>query len=251
MIRVADKPRRDMPETINMKEEIKKLLDLQEMDSAIFDFKSRLESFPARFAEMDASLESKKSGMASAEEELKSLLVLKNGKEVDMQAKEERIKKHEGDLYSIKNNKEYQALQHEINSIKADVSLIEEAIIGLFDQIEAAQAKFADEKKKFEDEKAAVEKEKSAIKQEERGLRSELEAVESKRSASAEAVAPEVLSRYQRILDKRGRTAVAVIKEEFCGGCNMHLRPQIINDAKIKRDLVLCENCARILYAEE
>jgi uncharacterized protein len=240
-----------MPETIDIREELKKIMDLQEIDSQIFDLKAKMEFFPQRLEEMDASLESKKSGMKEAEESLKSLQVIKNEKEMDMQAKEEKIKKHEGDLYQIKNNKEYQALQQEINSIKADVSLIEEAIIGLFDQIEASQVRFAEEKLKFEEERAVVEKEKEIIKNEERALIQQLSDLDAKRMASAGTIASEVLAQYQRILDKRGRAAVATIKEEFCGACNMHLRPQIINDAKLKKGIVLCESCARILYAEE
>jgi uncharacterized protein len=240
-----------MPEAIDVRGELKKLIELQGVDLEMFELKSELDSFPARLAEMDASLETKKSGMNAAEQELKRLQVLKNEKETDMQEREEKIKKHEGDLYQIKNNKEYQALQQEINSIRADVSIIEDAIIGLFDQIESAQAAFAEEKRKFEEEGVAVEKEKTVIRQEEQAMRSQLTGLESKRSDLAGSVSPEILSQYQRILDKWGKAAIAVVKGEFCGECNMQLRPQIMNEANLKKELILCESCGRILYAED
>ena len=240
-----------MSDGIGIKNEVKKLIQLQEMDSHLFDLKSQLETFPERLNEMDESLEAKKGGMEEAEEDLKRLKVLKGEKETDMQAKEEKIKKHDGELYQIKNNKEYQALQQEIDSIKADVSLVEEEIIKLFDEIEAAQSRFEEEKKKFEEEKQSVEKEKGVIKEEEKKFSAEFDELKVKRDEFASGVSGEALGKYQRILDKRGKTALAKVEGNFCSECNMQLRPQIINEAKLQKALVFCENCTRILYAEE
>ena len=240
-----------MSDGIGIKNEIKKLIQLQEMDSHLFDLKSQLETFPERLNEMDESLEAKKGGMEEAEEDLKRLKVLKGEKETDMQAKEEKIKKHDGELYQIKNNKEYQALQQEIDSIKADVSLVEEEIIKLFDEIEAAQGRFEEEKKKFEEERESVEKEKGVIEEEEKKFSLELDGLKAKRGEFTSGISSGVLGKYQRILDKRGKTALAKVEGNFCSECNMQLRPQIINEAKLQKALVFCENCTRILYAEE
>jgi uncharacterized protein len=84
----------------------------------------------------------------------------------------------------------------------------------------------------------------------EKELKGELSKVSVKREELASTVDPAILVQYQRILDKWGKTAVAVIVDEFCGECNMHLRPQIINETKIGKSIVLCENCSRILYVE-
>lgn len=236
---------------MNYKEEIKKLIDLQEMDAEIYDLRSQLEVFPTRIKEMDDSLETKKGGMEAADEALKMLQVSKNEKEMDMQDKEEKIKKHESELYLIKNNKEYTALKHEIDSIKADVSLVEEDIITLFDEIEAAQSRCAEEKKIFEEETQQVEKEKQVIKGEEKQLTERVNSLASQRAEVVSAIDPALLGRYEAILESRGRIALTKVTDEFCGGCNMHLRPQIINEATLKKNIVVCENCSRILYAEE
>ncbi len=240
-----------MPEQIDIKEEIKKLVQLQEMDSEIFDLRSQKEYFPVRLKEMDDSLEDKKTGMENAENALKSLQVSRSEKETDMQAKEEKIAKHEGELYQIKNNKEYQALQQEIDSIKADVSLIEEDIIMLLDEVEAAQARVEEEKKKFEVEKQSVESEKETIKAEEKQVDDRLKDLTARRGEFTKNIAPNVLSQYEKILENRGKTAIARIDGEFCGECNMTLRPQMINEAQLKKNLVFCESCSRILYAED
>ena len=73
-----------MTENHNIAEQIKKLVQLQNLDTEIFDLKAKKETFPERIKEMDESLNSKKGGMESAEEELKNLQVAKNEKETDM-----------------------------------------------------------------------------------------------------------------------------------------------------------------------
>ena len=240
-----------MAEGADIREEIKKLIQLQELDTEIFDLQSKKETFPVRIKEMDDSLEAKRSGMKEAEDELKKTQLAKNAKETDMQAKEELIKKHDGELYQIKNNKEYQALQQEIDSIKADVSLLEEDLINLFDEIEKAQARCEEEKRIFEEEKQRIEKEKQNIKAEEKALSERLNELGAKRDDFVKTIDQGILGQYERILENRGRVALARINGEFCSECNIHLRPQTINEAKLKKKITCCESCARMLYAED
>jgi hypothetical protein len=239
-----------MPDTKDLKTEIGKLVQLQKIDSQIYDLESRKNTFPAKLEEMDRSLEEKTEGCKQAEENLKRLQVLKNEKETEMQASEEKIKKHESELYQIKNNKEYKALQQEIENIKADVSLLEEEIIGLFDEIESAASKLEEEKTLFEKEKASVEKEKNVIRSEEKELDKDISALKQQREQKVDEIKPPLLDLYKRILFHRGRTAMSRLSGEFCSECNMHLRPQVINEIRLRKKIVQCENCARILYVE-
>ncbi len=240
-----------MDSGINIKEELKKILSLQRLDGEIYDIKEELEGMPVREAMIDSSLEGKKAGMQQAENELKRLQVLKGEKEMDIEAKEGKVTKYQADLYSIKNNKEFQALKQEISSIKADISLVEDELLVLFDTIEAAREKLEVEKKKFQDEEKASAQEKTVIKNRENELKAALQERSAARSETAADIAPEVLSEYQKILEKWGKNALSSLSGEFCAECNMQLRPQIINEVKLGRNIVICENCARILYVEE
>jgi predicted nucleic acid-binding Zn-ribbon protein len=74
---------------------------------------------------------------------------------------------------------------------------------------------------------------------------------------SCNIVANQTLYRFlgdiQVLIDvrkNRGKTAIAKIDGEFCGECNMKLRPQVINEARLKENVVICESCQRILYTE-
>ena len=239
-----------MPET-NIAEQIKLLVELQELDKEIYRLNDIVESAPEEVKRMESDLESKKSAMQSAEEEVKKLQTQHKEKEVDLGTKEASIKKYQGQLYQVKTNKEYASLEKEIAGIKADNSILEDEILKSFDNIETGQKKLAEEKKKFEEEKIKTDSEKIKIEQGKKAAQAEIEKFISQRKTFTEKVDKGILEKYERVLKNRsGNAVVPVVNEASCGGCNMNLPPQVVNEAKLKKDIVLCGNCARILYCE-
>ncbi len=240
-----------MPENKTYKIQVEKLLNLKDLDAKIFDLEAEIGSFPEQLEGIRASLEGKKTAVKSAEDDYKKLQIAKNEKENEIKTKEEKVRKHESELYQIKNNKEYTALQQEIKSIKADISLLEEEVINLLDDIEKAHARCENEKKLLAGEQAGADDLINKIKNSEKDMLEKLTVLKGERGKIAAGITGDVLERYEKILKNRGRVALSSIVGEFCGECNMQLRAQIINEAKLKKNIVLCENCSRILYAAE
>ena len=235
---------------MDIKEQLPKLLDLQKVDFEVYDLRAEKETFAEKINELDSLLEDKKTALGSAEEKLKALQVLKNEKENELRSGEERIKKHESELLQIKTNKEYTAMLEQIESAKADTSLLEEKIIGLLDDIEAAQAVLDKEKKLFEEERKRTEKEKVAVESRKKEINARLDELRGERDKLAGGLEERLLKRYEKILKNRGRCALSKIEGEFCEICNMRLRPQVINEVRLQKELITCENCSRILYTE-
>ena len=75
--------------------------------------------------------------------------------------------------------------------------------------------------------------------------------LDAKRAGFIQDIDKGILSKYEKILENRGGTALGRVNGEFCGACHMTLRPQVINEAKLKKNPVFCENCARILYEKK
>src|SRR3990167_9254203 len=117
-------------------EQIKILVELQKIDSEIYRLKKELESHPLLKQKIEADFEKKKSRMKAAEEELKSAQLKQKEKDGDLQSKEEKIKKLQAQLYQLKSNKEYTAMEMEIKGLKADNSVLEEEILKLLDVVD-------------------------------------------------------------------------------------------------------------------
>jgi predicted nucleic acid-binding Zn-ribbon protein len=236
---------------VNFSEQIKLLVELQGLDTQIFRLEDELEAIPVAIKDAEDRFNAKSAGLKSLEEGVKALQLKRKAREGDLQAKEDAIKKFQSQMYQVKTNKEYTAFQEEINRTKADGSLIEEDIIKIFDQVDAENRKIAVEKESLKKEEASLAAEKKKLEADGVRIKAELETLRAQRTAMAAKVDPTVLPKYERIVRSKDGLAVVPVSGESCQGCFRVMPPQVINEIRMKSDLIVCENCARILYIEE
>ena len=240
-----------MSETKKINEQIEFLKKLQVIDIEIYALKEEKSDMPEKIKSLEELLEAKKKGIKDTEGILKNLQLKLKENEISLQEKEEHIKKLQIQLYQLKSNKEYSAMLTEIGSLKADGSLIEDEIIKMMDEIENVKKKVAEEVALFKKEEFNAQKEKDAI-----GLRiRELDARLAELSEQREKIVPnierDIRHRYERVLENRGGVAIVPVQDGACGGCHMNLPPQIVNEAKLKEEIVACGSCSRILYVDD
>lgn len=236
---------------LNLEEQIKLLVELQGLDTQIFRLERELQLIPDEIKMMDEGFNAKVANLKNLEDGLKALQVKRKGKEVDLEAKEGTIRKYQIQLYQLKTNKEYTAMELEIGRVKADNSLLEEEIIKILDQIDAQNQMISKEKEGLKSEEASLNEEKKRKEAETKNIESELTGLKDQRSGLAGKVDKSILSKYERIINSKDGLAVVPAINETCQGCFRVLPPQVINEIRMKRDLILCDNCARILYIED
>jgi len=236
---------------INIEEQIKLLVELQGLDTHIFKLENELESIPKELKELDEELKEKTDAVKNMEGAVKALQLKRGEKEVDLESKEGTAKKYQVQLYQVKTNKEYTALEQEIARVKADNSLIEEDIIKILDQIDAENKKIAKEREELKSEEARIGDVKKEKGSKAKIIEAELANLKNQRNELASKVDKSILAKYERIINSKDGQAVVPALNETCQGCFRVMPPQVINEIRMKRDLILCDNCARILYIEE
>jgi len=232
-------------------DDIKKLIQLQCLDESIIKLKADMESVPVRIKEWDERFADDQKGLKSAEDEVKAAQVKRKEKEMELQTKEEAIKKLKSQLYQVKTNKEYSAMEKEIGGARADASVLEEEIINYLDKIDELNKKSAEAKKVLDTVKKDIDAEKSKLNMELADIKSRLSGIEKQRVELASGISKNILSKYNRILGNKNGLAIVKIKGAACGGCYMNLPPQVINEVKMGKDIICCENCLRILYTDD
>jgi hypothetical protein len=240
-----------MKEAMSTEEHIKLLIALQKLDSQIFKLRKELEGQPVFLSNLDEAFKEKETTLKGKEEELKGLTVKRKEKEGELQAKEEGIKKLQAQLYQIKTNKEYQAMDKEIAGQKADISVIEEAIIKVLDSTDECAKEITKEKNILGEERKKIDEEKKKLEIRTKDIEASLEKLNSERGVVAQKVDKKFLVKYERILHSKDGLAMVSVVDKACGGCNINLPPQVINEIKLKEELIFCGSCARILYIEE
>ena len=237
---------------MQIKEEIRKLIDVQKIDSQLLTLKKKKEiELPQKLSELKGSLDSKKSNLSLLEDSLKKIQLKRKEKEIDLESKEEAVRKAQAQLYQLKTNQEYKAKLKEIESLKADISIIEEDIIKILDEVEQKTKEIEGAKKKFQEEENEIKKEIAKIEEKTKKLEAEIKNLEDKRKILTSQVDKNILNRYEYLLKHRAGLALVPLKNGSCGGCFMNLPPEITNKIKQYKNLVQCEMCARLLYLEE
>ncbi len=236
-----------------MSDLIEKLRGLQQVDGEIYQLRRQQESKPLELQEAMARVASQEAKVKAAEAHLKSLQLAQKDKEGELQTREGNVKKLQGQLFQLKTNKEYSTMQHEIDTLKADSSLIEEVILKFFDEIETATKARQQEQQALASIQQEFQVEEKRVKADLAVIQERVGQLQSSRTSALEGIPKPALETYERILNSRYTNGVAMapLIKESCGGCHRRMPPQVLNEVLIKAKLVICENCNRILYADD
>jgi predicted nucleic acid-binding Zn-ribbon protein len=236
---------------INVEEQIGYLKKLQAVDGDIFRLRRDRASKPKLIEDLEARRNDEQAAVRGIEEKIKANQVKRKQRELDLQAKEDGVKKLQAQLYQLKTNKEYQAMQQEIEGHKADKSLVEDDILVLMEEADTLNKDLAKEKALFADAEKHLNEDKKVIEDEIAALDKRIAELEAERAAAAAQVDKKVLAHYEKVLSGRDGVAIVAVKDNACQGCFMNLPPQMINEIKMNDKVITCESCARILYIEK
>lgn len=236
--------------TVDLKSQLSNLVKLQTIDTEIYALKAEKDAKPLTIQALQSSFEEKKQHLAVLEKTSLDLQKQRKDKELELASKEESIKKLQGQLYTLKTNKEYQAMLQQINGAKADASVIEDKILGVLDQIDKGKNDIERERQRLQEEEKIFNDQIKNIEARIKEVDGRLAQLDAQRQQIAPEIDPKILSQYEKILVNRDGLAIVTVKNNACQGCNMFVPPQVINLIKMYERIVTCEVCNRILYVE-
>lgn len=148
----------------------------------------------------------------------------------------------------IKNVKELQALQREIDLMRQANGELEEELIKIMqamDGIKAqAQAKEAEMALLHEE----WQKQQQMLGTQITGIDRAVTEAANRRQSIAAQITGDLISRYELIFSRRGGTAVVEVSGGICQGCFMNIPPQLSNEIVRSDKVHLCPSCLRIVF---
>lgn len=238
-----------------MSEEFTALLVVQDHDIAIAQLVHRREHLPARAARtaaideakgllpQHAALLQRRDGIAKEERRIDDEVQLQRAKADDVNTK----------LYSgtVTASKELQALQADLDSIRAHIGTLEDAELEQMQLREEVEAEIGPIETRLAQLQAAVQTAEQEIADGEREVDSLLGAERARRSEAADKIAPGLLSDYEKRRDQNRGQGAARLIGDTCQACRLSI-PATEVDA-IVHDTTgaawYCDNCGAILVA--
>ncbi|MCP5488881.1 MAG: hypothetical protein H7A43_09555 [Verrucomicrobia bacterium] len=228
---------------------IEKILDLQERDRRLRQLSQELTDIPARQKLVETRLQQHRDSVKQAQDALNHNLSAIKQVELDVDARQTRIRKFLDEQTKVKNNDQYRALDQEIRSLRKQIREIEEREIKLMEEGEILKARVDELKESLSREEKGVGTDVEALGDRLSQISSERGALQAERDEMAKDIDEEWLSRYDRIFRNKGDFALVPVENaSSCGGCHMRLPPQSIQDVKRATAMVSCSYCGRLLY---
>lgn len=230
-----------------------------------FEVLKRLQSLSNKISELEASQERRKQDVQKKKKQLENEKILAekkheakiavqkeiDRKELSLKASEEEITKFNVQLNSIKSNKEYSILVSEIDSKKADMSVLEDEILVTMSKLEASNQEYEKAKEVLRDHEESLKELIKNVEVEAKDVDNEIEKIKSEQKKYIDLLDEHSLKHYNRLSNIKGGKAVVPVIGNVCSGCSMNIRAQTLNALMSGKDLVFCQSCSRILYLDD
>ena len=176
--------------------------------------------------------------------------------ELDLKTQEGKIEKLNIQLNTVKTNKEYSTLQHEIAVHKADASHIEDQMLALMDEMDGFEAGRDDRRSELAARETRLREMEEHAKSESAAIDTKADALRRERAERLTGISDETKLIYERLMATRdGRAMVRATRltgdMRSCSGCYMRLTSNSTSILMSGEILVRCNSCGRILYIDD
>lgn len=229
---------------------LKHLIALQSLDLRLGELRAALAAFPKRLAELDARVEAARGELARAKESLTGSLKDRKKYELDVEQWKERVRKYKDQVYEIKSNEAYKALQHEIQMGEQEIAKAEDRLLERMVAGEDYERQVKAAEKALKEVEAAAQADRAKIQSEQAEAQKLADELTAEREQAVAAVPEDVLDHYHRIARKHNGVALAEVRDETCTMCRVRVRPHVFQELRRtdSEEIFHCETCTRILY---
>lgn len=236
----------------SVEEKLTSLIKLQKVDIKMDGIKILKGELPIEVSDLEDEIAGLHSRQNRIEEEINGIQQFISDKHGIIKDATELTNKYEKQSDNVKNNREFEAINKEMEMQGLEIKLAEK-------HIKDANEDIAEKGKQLELAKKAVATKETNLK----GKKSELEKIiketekeETEYKKLEDVARAEVEERllvsYDRIRNNyRNGLAVVAVDRDSCGGCYNAIPPQKQSEVKQRKKIIICENCGRILVDDE
>ena len=232
----------------SVEEKLKGLIHLQKIESKLDEIQILKGELPMEVKDLEDEIAGLHARRLRIEEEINGIQEFIEGKKNAIKESQELLKKYEKQSENVKNNREFEAINKEIEMQGLDIKLAEKYIKDSNEDLQEKSLQheninktISGKEKNLEIKKGELDKIIADNEKEEKHLSKDIE-------KAREAVEERLLAGYERIRKSyRNGLAVVPIVRDSCGGCFNSIPPQRQSEIKQHKKVIVCENCGRIL----
>ena len=206
-------------------------LEVQDLEDEIAGLQTRIDKYNTDIVDMDKAIEAEK---------------------IKIEESRAKIAKNTEQQNNVRNNREFDALSKEVEFQTLEIELSEKHIREYSadvkikrEEVEVANKQCAERQLDLTQKKAELDEIVAETRQEEERLREKAKELET-------LIDPRLFTAFKRIRkNARNGLAVVSVERDACGGCFNKIPPQRQMDIRMRKKIIVCEYCGRILVEKE
>jgi len=162
------------------------------------------------------------------------------------------LAKYEQQSDNVKNNREFEAINKEIEMQGLEIKLAEKHIRDANEELAEKVKALENAKKNIATKDGVLTHKKSELEKIIADTEIEEKDLRAKSEEARTHIDERLLYSYDRIRNSyRNGLAVVAVERDACGGCFNSIPPQRQSEIRLHKKIIVCENCGRILVESE
>jgi predicted nucleic acid-binding Zn-ribbon protein len=231
--------------------DLRNLVALQDIDQKILNLKKRILEIPGQtqsWREEARRMAEAHQSRVALNQELSKQRRTREGEVEMMRAKLSRLRDQ---LMTVKTNKEYTAMLHEIQTAEEQIRLAEDGILEIMERMESMEGTLEQEAKVLSAREKELEEQVRQAEDAVPRLEAEASRLTQEKALVEGVIEADLLARYRRLADARKGIALAEAKDELCSACHVRIRPQVFAELRQTGEIHACDSCSRILFLRD
>ena len=240
------------PADYTVEEKLKTLYELQTILSQIDSIKILRGELPLEVKDLEDEIVGLGTRIENINNEIKTIRENVVSFREEMEQAKRSIEKYTEDQNNVRNNREFDLLNKEIEYNRLVIEHDEKKINDAkrqeqqkSEELEKATATLEERRKDLEMKKEELDDIVSETKAEEEKLREQARDLELN-------IEPRLLASFKRIRkSSRNGLGIVYVDRDACAGCFSKIPPQRQMDIRMRKKIIVCENCGRIMIDPE
>ena len=236
----------------SVEEKLSSLVKLQKIDSKLDQIQILKGELPMEVSDLEDEIQGLTSRKNRIEEEINGITDFIEQKKNAIKEAAELVKKYEKQSEAVKNSREFEAINKEIEMQQLEGKLAEK-------HIRDANEELAEKAKNLEHANKQIANKETVLNGKKGDLEKIIAETEKEEQHYGEMATNarkgmdgRLLYSYDRIRKSyRNGLAVVPVDRDACGGCYNAIPPQKQSEIKQRKKVMVCENCGRILVDDD
>jgi len=236
----------------SVEEKLTSLVRLQKIDSKLDQIQILKGELPMEVSDLEDEIQGLTSRKNRIEEEINGITDFIEQKKNAIKDAAELVKKYEKQSEAVKNSREFEAINKEIEMQQLEGKLAEKHIRDANEELaeKAKQLEYAN--KQIASKEAVLNGKKGDLEKIIAETEKEEQHYNDLATEARKGMDERLLYSYDRIRKSyRNGLAVVPVDRDACGGCYNAIPPQKQSEIKQRKKVMVCENCGRILVDDD